>query len=59
MSNARLAQALLTERYGDPSAAAAERTAPPPLPPPGSPDNSPQRHREVLLEALHPRPRAA
>lgn len=59
MPDARLAEALLTERYGDPSAAAAERIAPRPLPPPGSPDDTPERHRKALLEALRPRPRAA
>ncbi|GAB3856676.1 hypothetical protein GCM10029963_53450 [Micromonospora andamanensis] len=58
MSDARLAQ-VLSERYGDPSAAAAEQTAPPPPPAPKpQPSNDVREHRRVLLEAL-PRKAAA
>ncbi|WP_431729956.1 hypothetical protein [Verrucosispora sp. TAA-831] len=60
MSDARLAQALLTERYGDPSAAAAEQIAPPPPPAPKlQPSNNVREHRRVLLASLRPEPRAA
>lgn len=52
---------VLAERYGDPAAVAAEQTAPPPPPAPRPVDplDTPERHRQVLLEALSPHARAA
>ncbi|MBM0205058.1 hypothetical protein JNW90_19870 [Micromonospora sp. STR1s_5] len=53
--------AIVAERFGDPADAEAELLAPPlgPAPQPQRPDDTPQQHRQVLLDALRPAARAA
>lgn len=52
---------ILAERYGNPDDLAAEQAAPPPPPAPRpiDPTDTPQQHRQVLLDALPHKAKAA